>query len=156
MPKFKERILDEFDVHEPFEDNSSHVHARNGRGAIERLRDEGRRYLGDKSGAYKRWKQGCDELWRFVNLLHSDKELKNRQMNAKGGGGTARVLTVIREFIKLFEHTQLRLHQLAYSGTDDDSFVSLTYYWLNLYYRFTTYAIISVYLGDKTEYKKKT
>ena len=86
MSKFTERFSDVFDIHEPFEANSSHVHCRNARAAVERLRDEGRKYLGVNSCAYKRWKKGCDDLWGFSNLLHSDKVMKNRQVNAKDEG----------------------------------------------------------------------
>lgn len=151
MAKFKKRFSDEFDMHVPFEENSSQVHVRNARGVAELLRDMGRRYFGPESCEYKRWEKGCDELRRFVLHLNSDWAIRNRQRDTKENGEDAQVLIVFREFIKLFEHTQLRLHQLAYAGETNKQFISQIYYWLNLYYRYATYAIVSVYLGDKTE-----
>ena len=151
MAKFKERLSDEFDIHVPFEDSSSQVYVRNARGAIERLRDEGRGHFGDESREYKRWEKACNELWSLVLSLHSDKAIRDRQKNTKNEGEDATVLIVFRDFIKLFEHAQFRLHQLAFAGKSNNPFISQTFYWLNLYYRYATYAIISVYLGDKTE-----
>ena len=152
MAKFKERFSDEFDMQEPFEDNSSQVHVGNARSAIERLRDDGRGHFGEESCEYKRWKEGCNELWDFVVFLDSNRATRNHQKTTEEDGEDTQVLTVFREFIKLFEHTQFRLHQLAFEGKSNNPFISQTSYWLNLYYRYATYAIVSVYLGDKTEH----
>ena len=140
MPRWKDRLTSEFEVISRFGGTSSNVHTRNAMGAIERLRDDGREYLGSNSEAYKRWERGCNELWDFINTLQSKRHKGTPLSDA------------LEKFIDNYEHTETRLHQTLYSDSVSekrDEAISDTWFWLGIIYRFCTYAILSTYLGEK-------
>lgn len=119
------------------------VHARDALSVVGELRTDGIRYLGADSGAYNRWKTGCDDLRDFVDTLQLNNDVKPQE---------TRLLTVFKELVESFERVRYSLHQLIYSRSiaERDSLIPETRTWLGLYYRFASYAIVSTWLG-KTE-----
>ena len=140
MPRWKDRLMSEFEIVPRFGGTSSNIHARNALAAIERLRDDGRVYFSSDSEAYKRWERGCNELWEFINTLQS-KIHENISLS-----------DALVEFIDNYEHTETRLHQTLYSGSvleKHEEAISNTWFWLGIIYRFCTYSILSTYFGEK-------
>ncbi len=66
--------------------------------------------------------------------------------------------TALREFIHSFEHQTRRMYQMMFGladspNTDSDTPMNVTQLrsWIDLTYRASTYAIISIYIPDKQE-----
>ena len=58
--------------------------------------------------------------------------------------------TALREFIQEFEHSTQRMYQMLYSRSNDLD-IEQTLHWFDLVYRFSTYALVSFWIDDKTE-----
>ena len=109
-----------------------------------RLSNDGTRKLDADSNAYHRWKKGCDDLKDFVKTLLSNEATRPQE---------TRLLTVFTELIKTFERVRYSLNQLVQSGSisERDALISQMRAGLNLYYRCSSYAIASAWLGMTEE-----
>ena len=58
--------------------------------------------------------------------------------------------TALREFIQEFEHSTERMYQMLCSKSNDLD-IEHTLHWVDLVYRFSTYALISFWIDDKAE-----
>lgn len=151
MPRWKNRSSTFFDLFVLFEATSSNKHIHDALSAIQSLKDDGIRYLGDSSDPYDHWKRGCDELFDFISKDMARKEVKDSSQKIDEN---TELLTIFRKFINEFEHSEMRLHQILYSssiGKNRNQFISNTWDGLNIIYQFSIYAIISIYLGDTTK-----
>ena len=143
--RFKDRHLKLIDLIERFESKSSSTHAYNALAAIGRLKDEGANFWSEGSSQLTRWRRACTELWQFINA-----ELGRRRHIEKQDLATA-----LREFVQEFEHSTNRIYQMMYGicrDSTDDSALERMLRWLELVYRYSTYAIISFWIDDKTEH----
>ena len=66
--RFQKRRLEFFDIIHRFEAVSAETHARSARGAVERLRDEGRERWEKGSKQLCRWRDYCNVLWNFLAI----------------------------------------------------------------------------------------
>ena len=143
MPRYKERRLHLKDLVPPFEKEPTGTHLRNALGAIERLREDGRAFWPEGSFELRRWRRGCNELWRFLNRLGERRHVKGQELP-----------TVLREFIQEFEHSTGRMFQMLFAkpgAIENDPDVERIVRWWDLVYRLSTYAIVSFWIDDKTE-----
>ncbi|MXY70830.1 MAG: hypothetical protein F4Y47_20050 [Acidobacteriia bacterium] len=143
MPRYKERRLQLEDLVPSFEKEPTGTHLRNARGAIERLREDGRAFWPKGSSELDRWERGCNELWQFLNRLGERRHVKRQELH-----------TAFREFIQEFEHSTGRMFQMLFSrpgAFENDPDVEQIVRWRDLVYRLSTYAIVSFWTDDKTE-----
>ena len=136
------RLIDHIDR---FESKSSSAHAYNALSAIDRLKGDGAIFWKDGSSQLTRWRRACTELWQFINA-----ELGRRRHIEKQNLATA-----LREFIQEFEHSTDRINQMLYGISDgpaDNPTLERMRRWIELVYRYSTYAIISFWIDDKTEH----
>ena len=140
MPRFKERQLQLVDLIGRFEANSSSTHVRNALSAIERLKDDGAKFWDEDPKKLRRWREYCTILWAFLNSTLGQRRHLEKQDLA----------TALREFIQEFEHSTGRMYQMLYSKSNDLD-IEHTLHWFDLVYRFSTYALISFWIDDKTE-----
>ena len=140
MRRFKERQLRLVDLIGRFEANPSSTHVRDALSAISRLKDDGAKYWDEDSQELRRWREYCNVLWTFLNsTLGQRRHLEKHDL-----------ATALREFIQEFEHSTGRMYQMLYSRSDDLD-IEHTLHWFDLVYRFSTYALISFWIDDKTE-----
>ena len=142
--RFKDRHLKLIDLIERFESKSSSTHAYNALAAIGRLKDDGAIFWDEGSDQLTRWRRSCTELSQFINA-----ELGRRRHIEKQDLATA-----LREFIQEFEHSTDRMYQMLHGISDepdDNPYLERMLRWLELVYRYSTYAIISFWIDDKTE-----
>ena len=144
-PRFRNRRYGRLmDVVRPFESQPSSRHVRDAMSAIERLRDEGRQFWQADSDELARWREGCTELWVFLNTLGQRRDTDKQPLE-----------TALREFVQAFEHTTYRmtqmLHGLRGHGENDSPEVDSVFRWAELVYRLSTYGLVSYWAGDKTE-----
>ena len=143
MSRYKERQLRLIDGLSRFEAEPSSMHVRNALGAIERLERDGAALWGEGSGQLSRWRKGCNVLWVFLN-----------QLGERRYGQRQDLATALREFIQEFEHSTGRMFQMLHSTSDDpdnDPNIERTLRWFDLIYRYSTYALISSWIDDKTQ-----
>ena len=143
--RFKERHVRLIDLVDRFEAKPASTHARNALAAIGRLNDDGATFWNEGSRQLTRWRRACTELWQFINA-----ELGRRRHLEKQDLATA-----LREFIQKFEHSTDRIYQMLHgiSGDPaDNSDLERMLRWIELVYRYSTYAIISFWIDDKTEH----
>lgn len=143
MARYRKRQLQAGDLFTRFEKDPSSAHVRNALGAIERLRDEGRCCWKEGSAELRRWLGGCNYLWNFVNRLGERRYVNKQDLP-----------TAFREFIQEFEHHTERTHQMLGSVGDAvgmKSKVERLRHWCDLVYRYSTYALVSFWIDDKTE-----
>ena len=140
MPRFKERQLQLVDLIGRFEANPSSTHVRDALSAISRLKDDGAKFWDEDSQELRRWREYCDVLWTFLNSTLGQRRHLEKQDLA----------TALREFIQEFEHSTGRMYQMLYSRSNDLD-IEHTLHWFDLVYRFSTYALISFWIDDKTE-----
>ena len=141
MPRYNERLLHLRDLVPRFEKEPSSTHVRNALAAIQRLRENGRTFWQEDSTELSRWREGCHELWNFINRLGERRKEQD-------------LPTALREFIHDFEHDTGRMFQMLCSrpeaaATDPD--IEWFSCWCDLVYRLSTYAIVSFWIDDKTE-----
>lgn len=142
--RFKNRRLEFFDIIHRFEDVSAETHVRSARGAIERLRDEGRKRWEEGSKQLCRWRHYCNVLRKFLIT-----EIGNRRFVQKQD-----VETAFREFVSEFEHSMHGMVEMLYGTSetpDNDEFIQNTLAWIEIVYRLSTYAIISYWIDEKHE-----
>jgi len=136
-----QRLLD---IVHPFESRPSSHHLRDAMGAIERLKDEGRQFWHADSDELTRWRDGCNELWVFLNTLGQRRDIDQQPLE-----------TAFREFAQAFEHTVYRmtemLHGVRGHGECDPPEVDAVFRWIELVYRMATYGLVSYWIDDKTE-----
>ena len=140
MPRFKERQLQLVDLIGRFEANPSSTHVYDALAAIGRLKDDGAKFWDEDSQELRRWRESCDVLWTFLNSTLGQRRHLEKQDLA----------TALREFIQEFEHSTGRMYQMLYSSSNDLD-IERTLHWFDLVYRFSTYALISFWIDDKTE-----
>ena len=143
--RFNERHGRLIDYVDRFEAKPSSTHARNALAAIGRLKDDGAIFWKEGSSQLTCWRRACTELWQFINA-----ELGRRRHIEK-----QELATALREFIQEFEHSTDRIYQMLYGisdAPDDNPELERMFRWLELVYRFSTYAIISFWIDDKTEH----
>ena len=148
MPRWGNRQLEEFDLFGPFEDYSANRHVRNAQSVAGILEDIGVKYFDPNSSEYKRWARGCRELWAFVNKLQPAKAIND------GSDQTTELLKVFDTLIATFDHTEHRFKRLVYSQSATEcrsSMIAETWKWLNIYYRYASYAIVAMNLGNRTD-----
>ncbi len=146
MPKkrFQNRRLEFFDIIHRFEAVSAETHLRSARGAIERLRDEGRERWEEESKQLCRWCDYCDVLWKFFMT-----EIGRRRFVQKQD-----VETAFREFVSEFEHSIHGMFEMLYGTSEDpvnDEYIQNILSLIETVYRLSTYAIISYWIGEKHE-----
>ena len=142
---FNKRNFKLIDHIDRFESKSSSAHAYNALSAIDRLKGDGAIFWKDGSSQLTRWRRACTELWQFINA-----ELGRRRHIEKQNLATA-----LREFIQEFEHSTDRINQMLYGISDgpaDNPTLERMRRWIELVYRYSTYAIISFWIDDKTEH----
>ena len=143
MARFDERSLQWIDIIGRFEARSHPSHVRDALAFISRLKGEGRRFWPDGSTQLIRWEEGCTELWHFLNTLAARRNVDKQDL-----------ATAMREFIQAFEHSTERMYQMLYGAVedpDDDQGVTEVFEWFNLVFRFSTYALLSGWIGDKQD-----
>ncbi len=143
MPRYKERRLRLEDLVPRFEDEPTSTHIRNALGALARLGEDGRAFWSEGSPELRRWQRGCAELSRFLNGLGERRFVEGQDLP-----------TALREFIQEFEHSTGRMFQMLSSRPDafqGDPDVERISRWCDLIYRYSTYALASFWIDDKTE-----
>ena len=143
--RFNERKFKLIDLVDRFEAEPSSTHARNALAAIGRLKDEGAGFWDEGSNQLTRWRHYCTVLDQFINA-----ELGRRRHMEKQDLSTA-----LREFIQEFEHSIGGMYEMLHgiSGDPDDNpKLEPMLRWFELVYRFSTYAIVSFWIDDKTEH----
>ena len=134
------------DIVRPFESQPSSRHIRDAMGAIERLRDEGRQFWQADSDELARWREGCTELWVFLNTLSKRRDIDKQPLES-----------ALREFVQAFEHTAYRmtqmLHGLREQAESGPQEVDRVFRWAELVFRLSTYGLVSYWIDDKTEEK---
>ena len=143
--RFDERHLKLIDLVGRFEADPSSTHAYKALSAIGRLNDDGAIFWKEGSRQLTRWRRACTELWQFINA-----ELGRRRHIEKQDLATA-----LREFIQEFEHSTHRIYQMLHGisvGPAENCDLERMLRWLELVYRYATYAIISFWIDDKTEH----
>lgn len=142
MAKYKKRMLTSFDLFKPIRKGSCTEFVNNALGSIERLKDEGRKYFDEDSSNWKKWEKECTNLWELINCLHSKIEVDKVDS-----------LSSITEFADKFDHAEMRLHQVLYSGEihegDRAKVIDSIYRWCSIVYRFSVNAIILAYRDAK-------
>ena len=120
------------------------MHVRNANALIERMAEEGRRLFGDKPDQNRKWQNGWKDVKQHISRL--------------GQVTDTDLATALREFIHSFEHQTRRMYQMMFGladspNTDSDTPMNVTQLrsWIDLTYRASTYAIISIYIPDKQE-----
>ncbi len=146
-PRFRDRRYSRLlDLIPPFESRPSSHHVRDAMAIVERLRDEGRQFWPAGSDELVRWREGCTELWVFLNNLGQRRD-----------SGQQPLETAFREFVQAFEHTVYRIEQMLHGvrgqGECDPPEVDVVFRWIELAYRLSTYGIVSYWIDDKTEEK---
>ena len=146
-PRFRDRRYSRLlDLIPPFESRPSSHHVRDAMAIVERLRDEGRQFWPAGSDELARWREGCTELWVFLNTLGQRRDIDQQPLE-----------TAFREFVQAFEHTIYRIAQMLHGvrgqGECDPPEVNAVFKWTELAYRLSTYGIVSYWIDDKTEEK---
>ena len=139
MPRFKERQLQLVDLIDRFEVNPSSTHVRDALSAISRLKNDGAKFWDEDSQELRHWREYCDVLWTFLSTLGQRRHLEKQGL-----------ATALREFIQDFEHSTGRMYQMLYSRSNELDIEHMLH-WFDLVYRFSTYALISFWIDDKTE-----
>ena len=147
QPRFRDRRYNRLlDLIPPFESRPSSHHVRGAMAVIERLRDQGRQFWPTDSDELARWREGCTELWVFLNTLGQRRDIDQQPL-----------ATAFREFVQAFEHTVYRIEQMLHGvrGQDecDPPEVDAVLRWIELAYRLSTYGLVSFWIADKTEEK---
>lgn len=143
MTRFDERPLRLTDVLGRFESDSHQTHVRIALGLVGALKDQGRKFWVEDSDQFRRWNEGCTELWGFLNRLGERRDVDKQCL-----------ATAMREFIQEFEHTTWRMYQMVYGASDesnDDKSIAEIFDWINLVFRASVYAIVSGWIDDKQE-----
>lgn len=142
MAKYNERIPTSFDLFKPIRKSSCTEFVNNALGSIERLKDEGRKHFDENSVKWKKWEKECTKLWKLINDLHSKIEIDKVDL-----------LVSITEFADKFDHAEMRLHQVLYSGeiheSDRAKVINSIHHWCSIVYRFSVNAIILAYRDAK-------
>ena len=142
--RFNERHLKLIDLMDRFEAKPSSEHAYNALAAIGRLKDDGATIWNEGSSQLTRWRDYCTVLWTFVNSLGKRRYIEKQDLT-----------TVLRKFIQEFEHSIGRMYQMLYgisNDPDNNPDLDRMLRWFEMVYRFSTYAIISFWIDDKTEH----
>ena len=143
--RFSERYGQPIDLVDRFEAEPSSTHARNALAAIGRLQDDGATFWKEGSRQLTRWRDYCTVLSTFLNSdLGTRRHLENQDL-----------ATALREFIQEFEHSIYGMYEMLYGipdDPDDNPELERMLGWFELVYRFSTYAIISFWIDDKTEH----
>ena len=142
--RFNERHGRLIDYVDRFEAKPSSTHARDALAAIGRLQDDGAGFWDEGSRQLTRWRDYCTVLCTFLN---SDLG-RRRHGKARFGHGATRVHSGVRAFHR-------RMYQMLYGisdDPDDNPDLDRMLRWFEVVYRFSTYAIISFWIDDKTEH----
>ena len=143
MPRYDERELDLVDLVGRFEGESSATHVRNALASIGRLERYGESLWDEGSEQLLRWRKGCETLSEFLNRL-----------GERRSGRKDDLATAFRKFIHEFEHSTGRMYQMLHSLPDDSDPAAkrcLILRWIDLVYRFSSYAVVSFWIDDKAE-----
>ncbi len=154
MSRFNERLLDAFDFFDEFESASSNDHVYHTIAIIGRLKDEGSQYFAEVPDQLERWERGCNELWDFFNQLGSLRDARKHEAESHGEEFDADATSIhaLRDFIDQFEHIECRIHQMLFSGAlkkNREEALENVWIWLNVLYRYATYAIIATFIDGK-------
>ena len=143
--RFNERHGRLIDYVDRFEAKPSSTHARDALAAIGRLQDDGAGFWDEGSRQLTRWRHYCTVLCTFLNS-----DLGRRRHLEK-----QKLATALREFIQEFEHSIGGMDEMLYGisdAPDDNPELERMLRWFEVVYRFSTYAIISFWIDDKTEH----
>ena len=143
--RFNERHGRLIDYVDRFEAKPSSTHARDALAAIGRLKDDGAGFWDEGSRQLTRWRHYCTVLCTFLNS-----DLGRRRHLEK-----QKLATALREFIQEFEHSIGGMDEMLYGisdAPDDNPELERMFRWFEVVYRFSTYAIISFWIDDKTEH----
>ena len=144
--RFKNRQFTQLqDIVPPFESRPSSHHIRDAMGVIERLRDhEGSQFWPADSEQMDRWQRACNDLWTFLNNLGTRRDSDKQSLE-----------TAFREFVQVFEHSVFRMKQLLHGRGErperDPPEVDVVFRWIELFYRLSTYGLVSYWIVDKNE-----
>ena len=142
--RFNERKFKLIDLVDRFEAEPSSTHARNALAAIGRLQDDGAGFWDEGSEQLTRWRHYCTVLDEFINADLGRRRYMEEQELYKA----------LREFIQEFEHSTDRMYQMLHGicdDPDDNPDLERMLRWFEVVYRFSTYAIVSFWIDDKTE-----
>lgn len=132
------------DIYDRLNSSTSVIQLRNARGVVERLRDDRWQYFEEGSNAFNRWRQGCDELYQFINLIPASLHIAGREMDA-----------VLEKFIEAFEHHERRFREMLEANSIPDSsreqIVTTVSFWFDALFRFSVYAILLEHQGKRGE-----
>ena len=143
MARFADRPLQWSDVIGRFEAKSSAEHARNALGLIGRLTDEGRKFWDTDSKELAKWQLYCHVMWEFLNTLRKRRDVDKQSLE-----------TAMREFVREFEHSTLRMYQMVYgqvTDPDSDDRVREMMTWSSLVFQASVFALLSAWSEDKQE-----
>ena len=142
--RFRNRHLELFDLVDRFEAGTAGIHARNARGVIERVRDEGSTFWEEGSSQLNRWRGYCNVLWTFIHTSLGERRYLKKQDVAEA----------LREFYQEFEHSTYGMFKMLYGTSENlenDVKIKQVLAWFPLIFRCSTYAITSFWLDDKKE-----
>ena len=143
--RFKERHYQLIDQINRFESESTATHVRNTLAAIGRIKNVGPIFWDEGTSQLSRWNHYCDILWVFINA-----DLGRRRFREKQDLATA-----LREFIAEFEHSVHGMYEMLYGTGDDpdnDDNIKQMLIWFDVVYRFSTYAIVSYWIDEKSDH----
>ena len=143
MARYSKRQLRLSDTLGRFGDKPSSHHVYNALGLLYRLRDEGSNYWDRDSLQLANWQRYCNVLLAFINSLSERRDLNKQNLE-----------TVMREYIKEFEHSRARMNQMLYgvaNNIESDEGVRQINELFHWAYLASTYALVSSWIDDMQE-----
>ena len=144
MAKQNGVMKSKLDIYDRLNSTTSVIQLRNARGVVERLRDDRWQYFEEGCNAFNRWKEGCDELYKFINMIPASLHIDGRDMDV-----------VLEKFIEAFEHHERRFRDMLEAKIIPDSsreqIATTVSFWFDALFRFSVYAILLEHQGKRGE-----
>lgn len=131
--RFGDRPRELIDLVHHINEHTSAEHSYNAVASVGRLKEEGNRFWKTQPRERDRWNHYCDDLFRFLNAGMGERRFLRKQSLEEA----------LTEFIDQFEHHTGRIYQMLHAkhiATFDREWVLA---WINVIYRFSTYAILT-------------